>query len=428
VVRFSGLNSSPIHHAASNLWQRYVNFSIPTFQKISEIFIWGFLAQDVVAMWLPRIYALLTEGRKKYDPQNDPKVRNKPFAIQFKKYYVENLKGLNWANFSEGTKREFATGPGLLIVPAVLYAVASRMMNSSIKLSFKAAKGIGKGLAEHTTHKPEQPYPEQVQQYLKRIFQDPGLSRIKGNELETWSRQWAENLLQKRSSQQKETTRILSDKLQSIIHGFNTKHRMNPYSLTPHEAASGTEAFAKEVMKDAHPLHHQGSTWISYEPDRLLENLKEGNRKGAAKRLQQMAVPDLLKDLTRMDGLVKEVDKKFPEGTSLPELTRQVTEKLVINKGWMSIAATTITAAYLTKLAFWAQSHNTYQATRFLNEKTAQNQDGRKPAKRTQSQAATLPQSTQPTAGSAYGLQPAFSSLPSSLAGPVPFSGPGGET
>jgi hypothetical protein len=425
-VRFGG---GPVHNMMSNGWQGFVNLSLPTFEKITEVFIWGFLAQDVVAMWLPRIFALLTEGREKYDPKEDPKAKDLPFAKQLTKWVDGNLKGLNWENFKEGTKREFATGPGLLIVPAVLFIGASKLANSSVKMPFSAVKGIGKGLErkfekDSLDKLPEvtpEVYQKAVQEYVNSIFVDPLLIQHKGDALKKWSEDWVKNLLLENSKAKKEETTRLSGVLKKIIRDFNREHRIMPYP------AKGNGKEITNLIADKYPLHRSEATWVSYQPIKLTELLDEDLEK-AAQRLRQLPINDVLRDLKGMEGLVKEVGEKAADSEPLSELARNTTQKLIKMKFGLAMTATVVTAAYLAKLAFWAQSHGTYQATRFLNEKNAQAHSAKAKASHPQSagthmpsQCGNSPLSNTPLAGSTYALQPAFSAAPQ-LAQPLPFA------
>lgn len=411
-VRFRG---GAVQQALGNGWNGFVNLSLPSFEKITEVFIWGFLAQDVIAMWLPRIYALLTEGRKKYDPKDDPKAKNEPFGTQFRKYIKGNVEGLNWQNFSEGTKREFATGPGLLIVPAGIFVAASRLVNPAIKMPFQAVKGLGKGLAEHMQDvKDKDAFRKELKGYVRSIFQDPKLTTAKGKELEAWSNQWVDNLYNENIPAKKQKMDELSKQLNEMVRDFNQTNRMEPYFRKP-----GAKTPIERLMEDEHPLHRKESTWISYRPKLLFETpIKEGitperQLAKADRSLRQMPVTEVLRDLTRMEGMVKDIESRAKE-VALSDAAQQTMQSLVAKKGLMSLFATVTAAAYTVKLAFWAQSHDTYQATRFLNEKTAQNhgsqpQCANAPSSRRSNM--SQPQSISSTAGSANALQPAFSSL-----------------
>jgi hypothetical protein len=438
-VRFGG---NPVNNAMNNGLQGFVNLTLPTFQKVAEVFIWAFLMQDVFAMWLPRIFALLTEGRKKYELRNDPKMKDKPLGRQLYHYVKENLKGLNWDNFYEGTKREFATGPGLLIVPAAVFLAISRFVNPSVRLPFSAAKGMGKGLRKQFKDAPANPdVKAEVKAYVEHMFQDPMFKKDpsklkfdKSENLKGWVNKWVDNYFCEDKETKKGEAKKLSEELQKTIREFNREHRMEAYK------ASGHGKDVNRLIKDEHPLHHTESTWISYQPKTLLEKLGLKETKTgepmteamqlakAGKRLRQMPVTELIRDLTNMEGLVKGIQEKAANSSNLADSAEQVMQRVIKMKFGISLGATALTAAYLTKLAFWAQNHNTYQATRLLNEKTAQNQGSHaSEAGNARSNRAGQQPVITPIAGSASALQPAFSMaaapMPDKLS-PQPFGLP----
>ena len=422
VVRFSGNGA---HAAVGNAWQGFVRHSVPTFQNITEVFIWGFLAQDVIAMWLPRIYALLTEGRKKYDPQSDPAVKTQPFGTQFKKWVAGNYKGLNWDNFCEGTKREFATGPGLLMVPAAVFLAVSRIANSAVKMPFASVEGLGKGLAEHfeAAHLnnktlDDKTYQKAVQNYISELFQDSKLKETLKDEkggkfLDGWSKAWVQNFDQADANEKAKTTQKLSQQLQDTVRKFNREHRSLKYA-------------ENSLIKDDYPLLRSESTWVSYRPT------KQGDK--AAKHLKQMPMTELLHDLEKMEGLVKAAKDKAVSAGSVSEAMQQTMARMVKVKFGLSVGATLVTSAYLIKLAFWAQNHDSYQATRLLNEKASEKKGSHRSAPMAESNCSATPQSLPTTAGSTFGLQPAFSNSISGnrwpftrpfhtlAGGPIPFN------
>lgn len=104
------------------------------FQPITEQFVYGFIAQDVIALWVPRIINALRRGREPYNPAEDPSVRaERPFQQWLHSIYM-NAKGLNYTNATEETLREVETGPGLLIAQSVLYGAATAFMLGKLAL------------------------------------------------------------------------------------------------------------------------------------------------------------------------------------------------------------------------------------------------------------------------------------------------------
>lgn len=95
------------------------------FKPITEQFVYGFFAQDVVALWIPRIINALRRGRIPYNPQEDPAIREKKPLQQWLHSIYMNTKGLNYSNATEETLREVETGPGLLVAQSILYGLAA---------------------------------------------------------------------------------------------------------------------------------------------------------------------------------------------------------------------------------------------------------------------------------------------------------------
>ncbi len=97
------------------------------FQLISENFVWAFLAQDVIALWIPRIINALRRGRNPYDPAVDPAMEGRSPLYQLGHSLYKNTKGLNWKNSLEETLREVETGPGLFIAPSIVFGLGSAL-------------------------------------------------------------------------------------------------------------------------------------------------------------------------------------------------------------------------------------------------------------------------------------------------------------
>ncbi len=90
------------------------------FKPITEQYIYGFFAQDVVALWIPRIINALRRGRNAYNPNEDPNLREgHPIQQKLHALYM-NVKGLNYPNCIEETSREVETGPGLIVAQSII--------------------------------------------------------------------------------------------------------------------------------------------------------------------------------------------------------------------------------------------------------------------------------------------------------------------
>lgn len=400
--------------------QALLNGSVGTFQNITEVFLWGFLAQDMIAMWLPRVWTSLQEGRKPYEPAKDPAMKDKPFGEQLRAWLTGNAQGLNWVNFYEGTKREIATGPGLLAVPAAAFMINRAMMNPGIELSYGALKGMGEGLKKHIgnqSFEDKAKFTKSVKDYLKQAFAD---SELKGHSVKVTD------------ANGKEQTKLLSDlisdwvdaevdasvehagknpgirvvsnfkrtfgieketkdfkntrsNLENAIWEFNRNHRINEYG-------KGT------LIHDEVPLNNTGKTWHSY----------AGNP-------SQKTFNEIRNDVTRMGGFINKMWDNHTKDASkgMGEVVEHTMKQMVGNKWLFGMGITTLTAAYLVKLAFWAQNSHTYQATRLLNADAAKSK-GNTPqgnAAECSRNGHSHPVQTQSQAGLPFGSQPAFSHL-----------------
>lgn len=106
---------------ASGLAQRF-------FQPITENYLWAFMAQDVLGLWIPRIYGSLERGRIKYDEKKDPHAVHRSPSQQRRYHILKTIRGLNYWNGWEETAREIQNGPGIFIGQGFLYAGAAAWM------------------------------------------------------------------------------------------------------------------------------------------------------------------------------------------------------------------------------------------------------------------------------------------------------------
>ncbi len=358
-----------------------IDSSVAIFQKINEVFIWGFMAQDVVGMWLPRVGTSLKVGREPYDPSEDPEAKNLPFSQQVKKWIIGNVRGLNWVNFSEGTKRESATGPGLLAVPALMFLANRYVGDPAQELSYTSLKNLGAGFKAHLATKEKQGQPirteaafrREVQDYIRSMFVDPDLKGVtlgKSN-LDDWCQQWAKTQFEEtatsawdrvkgnfKKSASAKTLDDMADALQDGVRSFNRSERVLAY------AKPKGESKLAQFMKDSAPLHHADHAWVSYRPHLVGEE--------AGKYIAQVPVSRVTEDLKRFGWYARTVWKnheaKKAGYTVLSEAVEQTMKDLVGKKFLLGLGTTVISALYLMKLAFWAQNHGTYQAVRLFQE------------------------------------------------------------
>jgi hypothetical protein len=401
-----------------------LNGSVNTFQNITEVFLWSFLAQDMIAMWLPRVWTSLQEGKVPYDPGQDPAVKNKPFREQVGAWLSGNWKGLNWVNFYEGTKREIATGPGLLAVPAVAYMLNRATLSPAVELPAESIKGLGEGLQARLGKKTltqKSDLIAETKQYLREGFADieqVAKNGLKGSDaktsdkakgmakdikklIETWvnaevdesvafadqnGAERVSNGVKRLFSREKTTSKAETEfnKLKDQLWDFNRKYRVNAYGKLG------------EVIKDETPLNNTGKAWFTYRPDKLEADF-----------VKQRNFAEIRNDVSRVGGFLNKLWANLEkEGKmAVGDVTEKTWKQLIRTKWLMGVGVTSLTAAYLVKLAFWAQNHGTYQATRLLKEEDA----ARKSHPNHKRPGCQQPSALPFQAGLPFGAEPAFS-------------------
>lgn len=422
--------------------QALMNGSVNTFQNITEVFLAGFLAQDVFAMWMPRVKTALQEGQETYDPTQDPEMKDKPFKEQARAWVTGNVQGLNWINFFEATKREFATGPGLLAVPALAFMINRALANPAIELSHASLKGIGEGLPEHLKEtsaqfKNKNEFSKVVKGYLENTFTDINHVADKGLEgadskvskqakgeagkIREIVKQWidtevdgsvkhAELSGRKRFVENfkrtfgkgnvNENLPTLREKVETEIWNFNRKYRINEYKEM------------QGLIQDKAPLNNTAKTWHSYRLDKIKAALAEKTEAVVAeakKGLRQTEFANIRNDVTRVGGFINKAWEKYEAGnkSNIAKATDDAMKSLITRKWAFGTGVTLLTAAYLVKLAFWAQNHGTYQATRLLNDDASKSKD----KKGSEGSRNATTNAVQTQAGLPFGSQPAFSRL-----------------
>jgi hypothetical protein len=444
-VKFGGGADRLVNASLSGL-AKVVPVSI--FEKITEVFLVGFLAQDMIAMWLPRVGTSLKVGREPYDPQQDPQAKGLPFHEQIKKWLIGNYKGLNWVNFNEETKREFATGPGLLSVPALAFVLNRYMGNRARELSFHSLKDLGEGFSEHLAKLAEKgekfasvaEQKKAVQSYIQDLFVDPNLQAEEKAFLQDWSKKWTEALFEQESKSKgarwlESTKRFfsksppvdlknpktlddLAEQLSEKIRDFN---RGTDYKrMLAGERMMAYDVRELGVLVDHAPLHHAEQTWIAYRPNQFNTafNKAKDNKamvQKARELVDQKSVGHLTGDLNRFGSYVKAVFNKYENSggkTAISEVAEKTMQHLAGSKLLLGVGTTVLTSLYLLKLAFWAQNHDSYQAVRLLKHDNGAKK-GTQPMQQAQQQSLL---GTPVQAGLPFGAQPA-SMYPGSVLG-----------
>jgi hypothetical protein len=294
------------------------------------------------------------------------------------------------------------------------------MMNPGIELSYGALKGMGEGLKNHIgnqSFEDKAKFTESVKEYLKQAFAD---NALKGHSVKVTDAEGKEEtkLLSDLISQwvdaevdasvehagkdpgsrvvsnfkrtfgiEKETRDFKNTRsnLENAIWDFNRNHRINEYG-------KGT------LIQDTAPLNNTGKTWHSY----------VGNP-------SQKTFNEIRNDVTRMGGFINKMWDNHTKDASkgMGEVVEHTMKQMVGKKWLFGMGITTLTAAYLVKLAFWAQNSHTYQATRLLNADAMKSKGTTQQGGSTESSRTSHPHAapTQSQAGLPFGSQPAFSHL-----------------
>ncbi len=365
--RFSGGLGNVAMRAGNQALQSATEKLIPTFQKITEVFVWAFLAQDAIAMWLPRVGTSLTTGRIKYETAGDKEVQNLPFKDQARIWLHKNIRGLNWVNFNEETKREFATGPGVLTIPAIIFAVSRRMFGkSATELGYHNLKemthgfqahlnqsGLGQEVGEIGANK----YQEAVQKYIASMFQDPDYAKHMLPEhlrtdavqnyrqyIDDWAARYVDATFNTASGREKnKLLGQLAEQFEEVLTGFNRNYRLKPYEY----ARNG---FTEAVER---PLHRSGYIHVAFDD---------------ASKAAHEPIGHVLKNIRRWSDLAESVWAERGVGQKLAEVAEGVFKKIAAKKFLIAVGTTALAGAYLIKLAFWAQNHDSYNATRLLKD------------------------------------------------------------
>ena len=127
----------------------------PFFRLSLEDFLAGTMLIDIVAMWLPRAWNALTRGALNYHPSKDPKAQEKTGFERWRYITHEKIKRLNIPNFIEECGREAASGPGLFLLPTLIFAIGRRWspFKRAIQLSQHNIQQLTQWTAKHLTSK-----------------------------------------------------------------------------------------------------------------------------------------------------------------------------------------------------------------------------------------------------------------------------------
>jgi hypothetical protein len=436
-VRFSG-----------SLGQGLVNnILLPTFENIHENYLANFVATDVGGIWLARITTSLVTGRVPYDPRQDPEAQNLSMPHQVARYTLKNIQGLNWINFWEETKREIASGPGVLMASALTFLAARQMLRKgTIVLPFPVIQGLCGGFRQHLAARggdirQESHYRKALADYIASLFDDP---EMRATRLDTVTdlRKLRKSLgilidhprpigeADLRRLQENPTLRPLLESSPEL--GKQLRMLLGP----PEAAAKARTAIAGQLehrllLQLARKSDTAGrltygdylDRWSRAWVDALFRPEKDASSKAAAKA-RETALQTLEQDLretleafnrsqrlrtspeslhrTRTARIRYGPDVAKPESKELsqltwelrqwgdfarnawtrgkqtaattdwPRLVERLQKQLVTQKYFFGTVATVLSCFHMAHLAFWAQNHKSYQATRLIRHKTPQ--------------------------------------------------------
>lgn len=382
VVNQPQFGNSFLQGIGQKFLSKSTNTLLPVFENITEVFLWGFLAQDVLSMWLPRIRQSLVRGAIEYDPTKDEDNKGlTPFQLA-KKTILTRVKGWNWVNFNEETKREFATGPGVLFIPTLAYSIARRTLGkTSVELGYGPMTQMTDTFIHHLKNSPlgkaEKVTPEQFKGELKKYLN--GLFHFEESALKTE--------IEVLSTAGTKTKTTLADFLTQWSNRY-VDTIFAKKDLPGKEMVAALENLEKEFSRgvvDAYNRKHLASTLlheIDKVPLKVMERVKnaETGKVELAVESTHRAAGEFMHELNRWKDFALTVfDQKVTGGKlrqglgdALPELAEKIYKKLVTKKAIFAVGVSALTGWYLVKLAKWAQSHETYEANRLLQETPAQ--------------------------------------------------------
>lgn len=383
----SGMASPAVHFGgmSANLKRSVQASSVRVSQNIVEKFLWSFLALDVLGMWLLRMKVALERGRIPYDANQDPSMQGKPLTVQVKKSVVENTKGLNWINFIEEASRELATGPGVLIIPTLLFSIARRgFAQQATILGYSPLKQLSQGFIQHldalpADHVLKQPglpqdafqtaYRDTLKQYVGGLLNDPKLAGTNLAEAFT-----ANPALKKALSA--EQLAELPDKpmgeyfAEKMNHWLDTAYQTvdgKAEKAAQRQQLAGIEAPLKTLLME----RYNKTLKIADHPDVLYQadvvKFKHGEK----------SLSTFFEELHRWTDYAETVAKEHLKtpGSKLVDVAKGVYQRTIAKKGLLNIGAVALCGSYLIYLAKLVQSHDQYPGERLshLNQqKTAQ--------------------------------------------------------
>ncbi|MBK8190480.1 MAG: hypothetical protein IPK79_08530 [Vampirovibrionales bacterium] len=398
--------------------QRVANPLLRVFNQIDASYLVGFVAMDVVGLWIERIFTGLVAGRYRYDAKADPQNRDlSPWRIHLKSAR-KNLQGLNWTNMWEELKREALTAPGCLGLPSLAFAWARwKRRTQANELGYTSLKTLTHSFSEKLGALKGPLTPQAFQSHLKtalsELFPD---AAMRATALDTGCEPLA--------------------RAYGLIAGIDNTSAAHTYGDFIDQWAERFSQRASEGLSSPEPLSRQDFKRVSQALVTLNDDLKTAllehynrlhgddvhalNRGDVVTRLwenpasaqgpaietlQRRPLAKLLNDLTLYKDALQEafrVHQTQPQGVFAQAL-RATERRILRSKFAFAMIGTGLGSAWLLMLPHFVQKSARYPATRLYLQRTPQKADAPTPSPT--SSVASMSQSPSP-------LSPAASVLP----------------
>lgn len=370
-----------------------------TFEHVINQFVFYFLFMDFIGIWVPRIGVSLKRGRIPYNVEEDSQAKDLTLLQKNMLSVRKNVQGLNWPNFMEEAGREFCTGPGMLLIPTLAFAVA-RHRSSALELSHKQLRSYTEGFADHlntvtapshletlsglTQHTydatADQLLKSELKQYMMSLMTDQTMKQTSldghtrdalrtiiqsgyeqspdmqtramhaldqngtlGDYLSNWFDRWMDvRMGQRGKGEQRQLYKTLNQEFKSVVmEGYNKGARLR----------TDLDKLAGEMLATATP--NQTSLMRADQ----IET-----------RLGEMHILDFVESLRRWVDLPMKTARRTKSNGSFTESLLNLGQKTMRNKGLITFATVVTTGAYLASLAFRLQSHDSYPGERLAHQ------------------------------------------------------------
>jgi hypothetical protein len=359
----------PLHKLGSSL-----DAFVPFTQAITEDLFWQWMAVDVIALWMPRIYNSLVRGRDPYNAAEDPKFNNSlNEAQQMGKLAVGTVKGLNWRYFSEEASREFLIGPGMLGMMSVMYGLYRTILNPAIRMPITVLTQLTDSFGQYAaTASQSRSVEQQLPAFLTHMLSaDADLQKAIKAPLQAWSQQWTHAMVT--ASRYRQQYHPGQRFLHAVQHWLDTRpfraqrNALPTNALRPLVHADQQLKLAETALKQA--VKHYN---LSMKPDlhythtnQLPVRLQQRVDKGLQSMVQPMDMDKLFALLNQWRNVPMATMHKLQAkpGAVAPAVSH-VLAMLTRQKMLAVMVATLVTGLYLRGLTFIFQNNKDYPGNR----------------------------------------------------------------